>query len=220
MLYDRIKELRIKMGMSQDTLAMKTGYTSRTSISKIENGEVDLNQSKIQIFANALNTSPAYLMGWTDKKEPSDLQLLQDAHLYLSDKEKKYAPLLNVSAGAFHEDISQLKEEIEIPERWEHLHGKIFAIRIIGESMNRVLPNGTTVLCEDISQTGYKAKDGDFVVFEHEGEYTVKKLVDTSSMVILDPCSYDDGFEPIIFTKNPYLELKILGVVRRSFMDY
>ena len=46
-LYKNIKKLREELGMSQDELAEKTGYTSRSSIAKIEKGLVDLQQSKI-----------------------------------------------------------------------------------------------------------------------------------------------------------------------------
>lgn len=63
-LYQNIKENRLALGMSQEELAHKTGYTSRSSIAKIEKGEVDLPQTKILLFAKALETTPAALMGW------------------------------------------------------------------------------------------------------------------------------------------------------------
>ena len=53
--------------MSQDELAKRTGYTSRTSIAKIEAGKIDLPQSKIALFADALDTTVAYLMGWEEE---------------------------------------------------------------------------------------------------------------------------------------------------------
>lgn len=62
-LYKNIKARRIALGMSQDELARKTGYKDRTSISKIESGKVDLTQSKVKAFANALETTTAELMG-------------------------------------------------------------------------------------------------------------------------------------------------------------
>ena len=65
----RIKNLRIDKGMTQDELAQKVGYTSRSSINKIELGLVDIPQSKIVAIADALNTTPAYLMGWKDNPE-------------------------------------------------------------------------------------------------------------------------------------------------------
>lgn len=71
-LYKRIKELREDRHMSQEELALKTGYTSRTSIAKIEAGKIDLPQSKIVLFAKALGTTVSYLMGWEDKAPADD----------------------------------------------------------------------------------------------------------------------------------------------------
>ena len=66
-LYENIKKLRESKGMSQDELAELTGYTSRSSIAKIEKGLVDLQQTKIIAFANALGVTPSDLMGWSEK---------------------------------------------------------------------------------------------------------------------------------------------------------
>lgn len=68
--YKRIRELRISAGLSQDELAKKTGYNDRSSIAKIEAGKVDLTQSKLVAFADALNTTPGYLMGWEPDSKP------------------------------------------------------------------------------------------------------------------------------------------------------
>lgn len=59
--------------MSQDELAKKCGYTSRSSISKLEKGEFNLPSDKIILLANALDTTPAYLMGWDDNPESKSL---------------------------------------------------------------------------------------------------------------------------------------------------
>lgn len=65
-LYKRIKQRREELGMSQDELAKKLGYKSRSTIAKIEKGENDITQSKITAFAKALNTTPRDLMGWNN----------------------------------------------------------------------------------------------------------------------------------------------------------
>lgn len=62
-LYERIRQLRISAGMSQDDLAKAMGYSDRSMITKIESGKVDISQKKILAFARVLNTTPAYLMG-------------------------------------------------------------------------------------------------------------------------------------------------------------
>lgn len=65
-LYQNIKRLREEKGLSQDALAKLTGYTDRSSIAKIEKGQVDLQQSKIELFAKALGTTSRDLMGWDE----------------------------------------------------------------------------------------------------------------------------------------------------------
>ena len=66
-LGDRIKERRLSLGMTQLTLAQKLGYKDKSTIAKIEVGSNDIPQSKIVAFAKALDTTPAYLMGWTEE---------------------------------------------------------------------------------------------------------------------------------------------------------
>lgn len=71
-LYENIRKRREALGMSQNELATKTGYSDRTSISKIESGNVDLTQSRIMAFAKALNTTVSELMGWDEEESRSD----------------------------------------------------------------------------------------------------------------------------------------------------
>lgn len=65
-LYQNIRNRRKELGMSQDELAKKVGYTSRSTIARIENGEIDISRSKIIAFAEALKTTPMDLLGWSD----------------------------------------------------------------------------------------------------------------------------------------------------------
>lgn len=65
-LYKNIKARRLELKMSQDRLAELTGYKDRSSIAKIEKGEVDLAESKIREFAKALKITPQELRGWDD----------------------------------------------------------------------------------------------------------------------------------------------------------
>ena len=62
-LYKNIRKYRKQMGMTQEELAKRIGYTDRSSIAKIENGSVDLPQSKITQFAKVFGISSKDLMG-------------------------------------------------------------------------------------------------------------------------------------------------------------
>ncbi|MFQ8705674.1 MAG: helix-turn-helix domain-containing protein [Thomasclavelia sp.] len=100
-LYLQIRNLRKNLGMSQQELAKKTGYTSRSSIAKIENGEVDLPISKIALIAKALDTNPSTLMGLDSivenrKKESQPFNLKALKRLIDTESELAYKSLVRL----------------------------------------------------------------------------------------------------------------------------
>ena len=100
----RIKKRREALGMSQDELARKVGYKSRSSVNKIEIDGRGLPQRKIIDFANALDTTPAYLMGWdkeVDATISKELQISKEA-LYTINK---YALTIDKNTGHSLMDI-------------------------------------------------------------------------------------------------------------------
>jgi transcriptional regulator with XRE-family HTH domain len=69
---ERIKVKRIEKGWSQRDLAAKMKYSNHSTIGKIEAGKVDIPQSRVVQFAEVLNTSIAYLMGWEEMDKKND----------------------------------------------------------------------------------------------------------------------------------------------------
>ncbi|MCR5741856.1 MAG: helix-turn-helix domain-containing protein, partial [Gammaproteobacteria bacterium] len=49
-LGDKIKEIRISQGLSQEDLAKELGYTSRSTIAKIEKGVNEISFDKLQLL--------------------------------------------------------------------------------------------------------------------------------------------------------------------------
>ena len=66
-LGNKVKLRREQLGMSQEELAFKMGYKSRTSINKIENGR-PVSQKIIVRLAEVLQVSVHYLMGWDEEE--------------------------------------------------------------------------------------------------------------------------------------------------------
>lgn len=66
---ERIRRRREALGMSQEELAHRIGYKSKSSINKIELDVQQLRQSKIKQIADALETTTDYVMGWEDNTE-------------------------------------------------------------------------------------------------------------------------------------------------------
>lgn len=78
----RIRARRLELNLSQDELAKRAGYKSRSSINKIEQGKNDIPQTKIQDIAMALSTTVSYIMGWENDTPKVETQII------LTDKEK------------------------------------------------------------------------------------------------------------------------------------
>jgi transcriptional regulator with XRE-family HTH domain len=91
---ERILIMRKQLGLTQEELAKRMGYKSKSTINKIEMGINDIPQSKIVTFAKVLGTTPAYLMGWEDaprEKETPPPPTIED----LSEGEKALLELFN-----------------------------------------------------------------------------------------------------------------------------
>lgn len=116
---ERVKERRIELGWTQEELAEKMGYKSKSSINKIELGINDVTQSKIIKFAEVMNTSVEYLMGW-DEAVPTNGQ---EPEYYLDDETREmlqfldenpeYKRILSSSRKLKPEDLAIIKAMIE-----------------------------------------------------------------------------------------------------------
>ena len=87
---ENILYMRKRLGWTQEELATKMGYKSKSTINKIELGINDIPQSKIVKFADVLGTTPAHLMGWNDDEESNSPE-----ELVLSEGEKLWMELYN-----------------------------------------------------------------------------------------------------------------------------
>lgn len=167
-LYINIKRRREGLGMSQQELADKVGYTSRSSIAKIEAGERDIPQSKIIAFASALQTTPAYLMGWEKESQHNnvvDIETCDTAQI-------RY---LGVVAAHFGGTANEKYETLEVPLSW--IRGRAedyFAVSVSGDSMYPEYRAGDEVLCRFCDDMGRSGQVGVFMC--PDGESTLKRI--------------------------------------------
>ena len=69
----KIRQRRMELGWSQRDLAKKMGYNHST-ITRIEQGKVDVYQNKIVQFSQVMGVPVAYLMGWEEEQKKNDIQ--------------------------------------------------------------------------------------------------------------------------------------------------
>lgn len=202
-LYKNIKERRLELGLSQDELAKRTGYTSRSSIAKIEKGAVDLSQTKIKLFADALQTTQAELMGWDENTLPKIQELIVDIPNIIPLPQTKKVPLLGkIACGEPITAVENLDGFAEAPD-WVNTD---FALTCKGDSMidARVF-DGDTVFIRQQPEV----ENGEIAAVLIDGEATLKRVYYQRGKIILQP--ENKNYEPLVYVNEEVLDVKILG---------
>lgn len=79
-----IRQRRQELGLTQEELAKKTGYTSKAAINKIEKEINDIPQSKISLFASALDVDVMYFFKHDTPTVPPNVEAYIKKFLELS----------------------------------------------------------------------------------------------------------------------------------------
>lgn len=184
-LYNNIKVLRKINNLSQSQLGERVGY-ERSSIAKIENGGVDLPQSKIQAFANVFGISPSQLMSddFSGKENITKINSVMQIPLYSS---------ISCGTGIFVDD--SIEDYITVPERYLKKGTEYFANIAAGDSMiGKGIKNGDILVFEktNVLENG---QIGSFCIGESEAVCkTLRKL--QNGMIMLE--SANDAYDPIV----------------------
>lgn len=206
-MYDRIRRLREDKDISQEELARRCGYSSRSTISKIEKGERNLTGDKIQVIADVLGVRPSYLM---DGEEPTSLrapEVTEDTVIF---------PVIGEIAAGYdypaYEDWSG--ETVEIPK--SYLHGRsrdeFFVLSVKGDSMYPQYMDGDKVL---ILKQSTMNRSGEIGAIIYDGDMaTLKKIeyVDGEDWVKLIPINPE--YTPKTIRNEDLEQCHVLGIPR------
>lgn len=196
---ERIRALRQAAKLSQEELGARIGV-QKAAIHKYETGlVVNLKKSTLEKLAQALHTTPAYLLGLEDPG------LAPSVHPY---HPTRSIPILGrISAG-----LPLYAEQNIEGYTFTDLNGgaEYFALRVSGDSMNAMgINDGYLIIVrrQDEVENGEVA-----VVMVGEEDATVKRFYATGSTVTLMPQSTNPVHQPQIYDlrKTP---IKVLGKV-------
>lgn len=190
MIGEMIKKRREQLGMSQDELAKKMGYKSRSSINKMELGLQDVPQRKVKDFAKALSVSISYLLEDDQKQTSGSLVPIYSA--------------LSCGTGTWVDEIPI--DYVSVPEQMM-FHGKSFANFAEGDSMEPRIRNGDLLIFQETPAvpSGYI---GSFSLNSAYYCKRFKQLPDGSYWLFSDNPNYD----PIPITKSD--DFRVLGIYK------
>ena len=195
--HDNIKHLRESLGLSQEALAEKVGYKDRSSIAKIESGLVDLSQSKIALFASALNVTPAQLMGLDDPPLPDNIIPMPNV--------RKIPLLGTIACGEPILAAENVDEEIDIPE---HIKAD-FALRCKGDSMiGADIRDGDIVYIRQQDEV----QDGQIAAVLIEDEATLKRFYYNRQAGVVSLLAENPSIAPMVYQGESLNHIKVLGL--------
>ena len=199
-LYDRIKSRRTELGLTVEELAHKMGYKDKSSISKIENGKADIPQSKIAAFADALQTTPAYLMGWEEKPEPKKPTI--PPGFEPMPKMKKIPLIGAIACGEPITAEQNIEKMVDVPENIRC----DFSLTCHGDSMVDAGIHDKDVVYIRIQP---EVENGEIAAVRIDGEATLKRVYYNPGTLTLMPAN--PAYAPMIYTGSQLEEVHIEG---------
>lgn len=213
-LGERIKKTRLSRGLTLNELAERIGKTEAT-IQRYESGNIkNLKNDTIEELANALNVSPAHLMGWDVRTEviefPKDIFTTHLTKLPLFGSIG--AGALAVVDGVTQNDVEFLAMPRQFLGRYSDCTN-LFAMVVNGESMNKVIKHGSIVVAKPIEIDQYKS--GDIVIFSYNNEYSLKRFApdELEGFVLFKSESDDPAFKDIPIPNSELSSLKLYGKI-------
>ena len=193
---DRIKELRLSIGITQEELGNKVGV-KKAAVNKWESGLTkNLKRSTIQKLSELFGVTPSYLMGMADIKNSQPLSKPVRINVYGS-----------IPAGVPLEAIQDIQDWEEIPEDWTKGGKQYIALKVKGDSMYPKYLDGDTV----IIQLQQDCESGqDCACYVNGYEATLKTVIKTPGKIELRPLN--PNYPPKTY-KHPG-EVRIVGSVK------
>lgn len=199
-LYDRIKSRRTELGLTVEELAHKMGYKDKSSISKIENGKADIPQSKIAAFADALQTTPAYLMGWGEQPEPKKPTI--PPGFEPMPKMKKIPLIGSIACGEPITAEQNIEKMVDVPENIRC----DFSLTCHGDSMVDAGIHDKDVVYIRIQP---EVENGEIAAVRIDGEATLKRVYYNPGTLTLMPAN--PAYAPMIYAGPQLEEVHIEG---------
>lgn len=209
-LGERVKLKREELGLSQEELAEKMKYKSKTSIHKIEQGITDLPLSKVSELAKVLGVTSSYLMGWTEEKQ-QPLKEKSNAIFLGDDSTFIYIPLYESISAGYGSEESEFIEMIPLYGLRKN-GNDYFAVKVRGYSMEpKISDSSIIIIKKDVT-----IENGEIGAFYLNGETFVKQKRIGNGKIILH--SFNNAFSDIVI--NEYDDFKEYGKVVGDYNLY
>ena len=181
----KIAEARIAKGWSQQELADRMETTQQT-IQRYESGARDIKSSVLIKLSAVLDVTISYLLGLENASIPNNSTV--------------DVPSYGAIAAGTPIEMVEVKDSQPVPVKVHERFPKAFLLKVEGESMNRILPNGSYALIDPAQKEPISGKP--YAVCVNGYDATIKRVVKLSNGFELTPDSTDPTFRPTVYDFN------------------
>lgn len=181
----KIAEARIAKGWSQQDLAEKMDTTQQT-IQRYESGSRDIKSSVLIKLSAVLGVTISYLLGMENTSIPSN--------------DMVEVPLYGAIAAGTPIEMIPVENSQPVPSEVRRRYPSAFLLKVEGDSMNKILPNGCYALvdpCDAVEHNG-----APYAVCVNGYDATIKRVNKLNNGFELAPDSNDPTYSKQVFNYN------------------
>ena len=181
----KIAEARIAKGWSQQDLAEKMDTTQQT-IQRYESGSRDIKSSVLIKLSAVLGVTISYLLGMENTSIPNN--------------DMVEVPLYGAIAAGTPIEMIPVENSQPVPSEVRRRYPSAVLLKVEGDSMNRILPNGCYALvdpCEAVEHNG-----APYAVCVNGYDATIKRVNKLNNGFELAPDSNDPTYSKQVFNYN------------------
>lgn len=213
---DRLKEARIDAGYASAAKAAEAMGVRPSTYQAHENGSRGFKRESVIRYARFFKVSLPWLEHNQGPKEARGKKSAEHPEI------GRVSVQGEVRAGAWLE-IDEVRDEkstkylnVVLDPRYEEIPQ--FALKVVGESMNRTVRDGEYVICASWPETGQSLRDGLLVIVQRQRgstvEVTVKRVRGHQSHWELWPESDDPRYQtPYVYAEDTEDEVKVIALV-------
>ena len=195
-----IRAVRTRNNLTQEEFGEIVGVSSM-AVSQWETGRAVPRMGAVQKISDYFHISKGSLID-------EDSSTLTKLPISGSTATLPLRTLGKVHAGVMDDDAMCDDEEIQVPERVVLAYPDAFLLRVEGNCMDRVIPEGSHVVV-----VPHKEPTNGSIVVIHDDAYEaiMRRYYKGSSALMLSPDSYEEEYQDIIVQDGQ--EITLIGVV-------
>lgn len=209
MFQKRFKELRLKNNLNKVEMAEKLKVSEGT-IRKWEDGSTEPRWKKLREITETFDVEENWLLGLDDQAVVTD------------DDEIDLNYFGTVAAGNF-ETVPLDDGTIKVPKSAfkSAKAGDCFALKVNGDSMNKILSNGSYIVIHDYRKnTAPELNTSDLLLIRNGSGHTIKRVRLTDTKIHFEPDSYIDEFKTETYDRDLSEDIEVVGKVIYNFRQF